>query len=145
MKATRVVLATLIALMGLTFVLQRAAAEARPHRVYLAMVAAGTNQANRASTSSPNATISVEARAGLSCGEGESVPVRGARITVVTDHSRRVALTDDTGFALFSATSEPAVIQIEWPVGFLPCPNSRPIVELPSGTGEVQFTAITGH
>jgi len=161
MRAARVIIAISIAFVGLMFVLQRAAAEAGhrpetspefseglaegPHRVYLAMVTARSGEANRASTSMPNATIGVGARAGLSCDDGETVPVGGARITVVTDEGPRIAMTDETGYALFTATMQPAVVQIEWPVGFLPCPNSPPIVELPSGTGEVEFMAVAGH
>ncbi len=144
MRATRIVSATFIALVGLALVLQQAAAEPETHRVYLAMVTVA-GPASQASNSTPNAGISVAARAGLSCDGGETVPVSGARITVITDHTSQIAMTDATGYALFTATAEPAVIQIEWPVGFLPCPNSRPIVELPNGSGEVRFMAAAGR
>ncbi len=145
MKFTRILFAVLVAMAGLMLILQRATAEAEAHRVYVPLVASGAGHINRGSASVPNATISVEARAGLSCEAEETVPVSGARITVIADDSSRVAMTDETGYALFSATVAPAVIQIEWPVGFLPCPNSRPIVELPSGAGQVQFTAVASH
>lgn len=151
MSAIRVIIAAFIAIIGLTVVLQQAAAEPRlrpelaegRHRVYLPMIAANAGLTKQADNNSPNAVISVVAQAGLSCKDGEMVPVTGARITVITDHSSRVGMTDEAGYALFSATSEPAVIQIEWPAGLLPCPNSRPMVELPTGTGEVEFLATT--
>ncbi|MFQ5856775.1 MAG: hypothetical protein ACE5LU_14165 [Anaerolineae bacterium] len=145
MRVTRVIFAAFIAIVGLTVVLQQAAAEPSRHRVYLAMITVRTSPATRANTSAPNSAISVAARAGLSCEGGETVPVSGARIMVMTDHMTLIAMTDETGYALFSATTEPAVIQIEWPVGFLPCPNSRPIVELPNGAGEVEFTATASR
>lgn len=153
MRVTQVVFAASIAILGLTLVLHQAAAEPRleaklgegPHRVYLPMIATSAGPAKKSSTNVPNAVISVAARAGLSCEDGETVPVNGARITVMTDHTSRIGLTDESGYALFTATTEPAVIQIEWPVGFLPCPNSRPVVELPDGVGEVEFTAVASH
>lgn len=144
MRGTRVIFAAFIAIAGLMFVLQQAGAEPETHRVYLAMVTVA-GPASQAGNSTPNAAISVAARAGLSCDGDETVPVGGARITVITDHSSRIAMTDATGYALFTATAKPAVIQIEWPVGFLPCPNSRPVVELPGGAGAVEFMAVAGH
>lgn len=149
-RFTRFVFAVFIAIVGCMLILQQATAEsasdtgAGQYRVYLALVSAGSGPANRAVPATRDGAISVTARAGLSCSDGETVPVRGARITVITDESSRIAMTDETGNVLFSATAEPAVVQIEWPVGFLPCPNSRPVVELPAGTGEVEFIAIAG-
>ncbi len=154
MRATRIVFATFVALMGLVllFFQQPAAADsglaAQPtgeaHRVYLSMIAVDAGLTNRASTSAPQSAISVAARAVLSCDNqgGTPIPVSGARIMVITDHSSRTAFTDASGEALFSAASEPAVIQIEWPVGLIPCPNSRPSAELPHGAGEVEFMAL---
>lgn len=166
MNASRIVFATFIAILALALVLQQAAAEPGPrpglaeeplpavaaepspdvgediHRMYLPMLAADVGSSSRSHTSTPNAAISVAAQSVLSCDTDEAMPVGGARITVVSDRASRVAMTDASGFVLFSATAAPAVIQIEWPAGYLPCPNSRPLVELPSGTGEVEFTAI---
>ncbi|MBS1252415.1 MAG: hypothetical protein MAG451_01454 [Anaerolineales bacterium] len=153
MRATRIVFATFVALMGLMLLLQQQAAAdsglaAQPaggaHRVYLGMIAVDAGLTNRASTSAPQSAISVAARAVLSCdNDGDTtIPVGGARIMVITDHSSRTAFTDASGEALFSAAPEPAVIQIEWPVGLLPCPNSRPSTELPNGAGEVEFMAL---
>ncbi|MFQ5592831.1 MAG: hypothetical protein ACE5HA_01645 [Anaerolineae bacterium] len=152
MGASRSIFTICIVIAGLALFLQPASAapEHEPatadgqHRVYLGLVAAGSGLANRVSTTSPNPTLSVTARAGLSCSDDETVPVRGARVTVITDDSSRIAMTDEAGNVLFSATTDPTVIQIEWPIGFLPCPNSRPYVELPAGTGEVEFVAVAG-
>ena len=152
MRASRAIFTIYILIAGLMLFLQPASAEPGrgpatadgQHRVYLGLVTAGSGLANRVSTTGPSPTLSVTARAGLSCSDEETVPVRGARITVITDSSSRIAMTDEAGNVLFSATTEPAVIQIEWPVGFLPCPNSRPYVELPAGAGEVEFIAIAG-
>lgn len=152
MRATRATLALLITIAGLILFFQPAAAQPGrssdtaegQHRVYLGLVAAGSGLANRVSTTGPSPALSVSARAGLSCSDGETVPVRGARVTVITDDSSRIAMTDEAGNVLFSASTDPAVIQIEWPVGFLPCPNSQPVVELPAGTGEVEFIAVAG-
>lgn len=141
----RVVIATLIALIGLTFVLPQAAADPSPHRAYLPMVAANTGLTRQARTTGPNTAISVIAEASASCKEGEMAPVTGARITVITDHGTRIGMTNESGYALFSAANEPVVIQIEWPAGFFPCPNSRPMVELPGGAGEVTFVATAAH
>lgn len=152
MKVSRAIFTICIVIAGLALFLQPASAEPGhapatadgQHRVYLGLVAAGSGLANRFSTTGPSPTLSVTARAGLSCSDGETVPVRGARVTVVTDDSSRIATTDEAGNALFSATTDPAVVQIEWPIGFLPCPNSRPVIELPTGTGEVEFIAVAG-
>lgn len=152
MRASRAILTICIVTAGLMLFLQPASAEPGrgpatadgQHRVYLGLVATGSGLANQVNTTGPSPTLSVTARAGLSCSDGETVPVRGARVTVITDDSSRIAVTDEAGSVLFSATTDPAVIQIEWPVGFLPCPNSRPVVELPTGTGEVEFIAVAG-
>lgn len=144
---TRVLLAVVITIIGFGVTLQQASAEptsedgAGAQRVFLPMIAADTNPGNRSSTNSPSAAISVAAHAAASCEDSVMLPVSGARITVAVDSSSRVAMTDVRGYALFSATAEPAIIQIEWPAGFLPCPDSRPAVELPNGTGEVRFKA----
>jgi hypothetical protein len=55
-----------------------------------------------------------------------------------------MAITDESGYVLFNATTGPAVIQIERPVGFLPCPNSRPIVELPVGILAIPVLLLAG-
>lgn len=148
-RAIRLLIAALIAIIGLSLVLQQAAAEPGPQesadgqrRVYLAMITLGAGSTQPDPGNTPNAAINVVARAGLTCGGEETIPVTGARVTVVTDGSSRVAMTDDTGQVVFGAASGPAMIQIEWPAGLFPCPNSRPMVELPNGFGEVEFAAV---
>ena len=113
-----------------------------PGCVLLPMIAANAGHAGQAGPMVPEALITVVAETSNVCQASAAVPVAGARITVVTDHGSRVDVTDATGFVLFEPADEPAVVQIEWPAGLLPCPNSRPMVELPSGAGEVKFMAI---
>jgi hypothetical protein len=112
-----------------------------PGCVFLPMIAANAGPLRQAGPMAPEALITVVAQTSHVCQADAAVPVAGARITVVTDHGSRVNVTDAAGFALFEPADEPAVVQIEWPVGLLPCPNSRPMVELPSGAGEVKFMA----
>lgn len=154
MRITRILVATFVALLGLTLLLQQATADsgagsepnASTHQVYLPAVSVSSGLTSRSSSSTPNTAISVAAQAVLSCEDtSEPMPVSGARIIVITDHSSRIAMTDASGSVLFSASPEPAVIQIEWPVGLFPCPNSSPSVELPNGIGEVKFMAVAGN
>jgi hypothetical protein len=140
-RACQAFAATFIAIVGLAPLLQQASAELQPHRVYLPIVAVNVSSSEPTTTTSPSEIINVTARSSQSCQAGETQPVIGARITVISNQMSRVAMTDERGLALFSATTGPAVIQVEWPAGFLPCPHSRPIVELPAGTGEVEFLA----
>lgn len=86
--------------------------------------------------------IHVVARAAPSCNADESTPVAGARVIVRTSSGAFTALTGQSGEALFGGVQGPAYVQIEWPAGFIPCPNSPITVELPDGTGEVNFSAI---
>lgn len=108
---------------------------------YLPMVAANAGTTQQSRSDAQTAAIDVVAQGHTACEANEARPVAGARITVVTDHDSRVGVTDAEGHALFEAANDAAVVQIEWPAGYLPCPDSRPIVELPSGAGEVTFTA----
>lgn len=146
MRVTRVIFAAFLVLVGSAIVLERAAAEpnTETYRTYLSMVTVDAGPSDRASNNVPDAVISVAAWVVSSCQDHNDVrtPVKGARITVITEESPLVDFTDMSGRALFSATTEPAVVQLEWPVGFLPCPNSRPLVELPNGAGDVEFFAL---
>lgn len=145
MNVIRAAIAVFIAFVGLSLVLQKASAEPRLHQAYLPVVTADAGLTKQTHSGTPDAVISVVARAGVSCKAGETLPVTGARITVVTDHGSRIGLTNESGYAVFSAASEPAVIQIEWPAGLFPCPHSRPMAELPNGAGEVTFVAVTAR
>ena len=140
-SAKKIFVVIFIVLIGLTWSLQRATAESQPHRVYLAMISAGIRATEPQTTTSPATTIRVVAQAGQSCTADEWMPVYGARILLRGGRISQMATTDPMGQALFSATTEPAILQIEWPAGMLPCPNSQPIVELPAGAGEVTFLA----
>lgn len=111
--------------------------------VFLPMVAASASSTNQAGVILPETAITVMAQASNVCQADSAIPVAGARITVVTDNESHAHVTDSTGYVVFESTSSPAVVQIEWPVGLLPCPNSRPVVELESGVGEVKFLANT--
>jgi hypothetical protein len=111
------------------------------HQLYLPMVAVSTSQTARASSVSPDAAITVEARVSQACKPTDAKPVSGARITVVTNESSATTTTNALGHAVFGATGEPARILIEWPSGLIPCPNSQPIIELPDGNGAVEFVA----
>jgi len=109
--------------------------------VFLPMVAANAGSTSDPGPVGPEAALTVVAQASNVCQAEGAVPVAGARITVVTDHDSRVDVTDSAGYVLFEPAGSPAVVQIEWPVGLLPCPNSRPMVELASGAGDVKFLA----
>ena len=109
--------------------------------VFLPMVAANAGSTSQSGSIGPEAALTVMAQASDVCQAEEAVPVAGARITVVTDRDTRMSVTDSTGYLLFEPAGEPAVVQIEWPVGLLPCPNSRPMAELPTGAGDVKFLA----
>lgn len=143
--AVRVITAAFIAILGLALVLQQAAADPAAHRVYLPTMAVNLGSLRQAGPTTPNGMISVVAQAGLSCKDGETMPVTGARVTVVTAQGSVIGMTDESGYALFGATGGPTLVQIEWPAGFFPCPDSRPVVELPAGMGTVKFVAIAGH
>ena len=112
------------------------------NRVYLGMIITGSNQAHETTNNLPASTLRVLANAGTTCENVEQPPVSGARITVISGGHASVLMTDNQGFVQFSGLSEPTVVQIEWPQGLFPCPNSRPSLELPVGTGEVTFNAI---
>lgn len=86
--------------------------------------------------------IHVVASATSTCGANESSPVAGARVIVFTPNGTFTAFTGQTGETLFGAVQGPAYVQIEWPAGFIPCPDSPITVELPDGTGDVTFSAI---
>lgn len=109
--------------------------------VFLPMIATKAGSTSQAGSILPEAAITVVAQASHVCGSDSAVPVAGARITVVTGHDSRARVTDSAGYVVFEPTGSPAVVQIEWPVGLLPCLNSRPMAELPSGAGEVKFLA----
>jgi hypothetical protein len=141
--------ATLTAVAAFTLILSSAAADApnQPdtsggqQQVYLSMVAINARQTARASAIVPDATITVAAQVSQSCKPGTSAPVSGARITVITSNFSTTTTTNATGHATFGATGVPARVQIEWPAGLFPCPNSQPTVELPDGSGAVDFVA----
>ena len=90
----------------------------------------------------PAPGIRVVAHVAPTCDADAGSPVMGARILVITESSVLVAFTNQTGEALFSAAQGPAIVQIEWPVGFVPCSNSSVSAELPNGAGEVRFFAV---
>ncbi len=141
LPARKLLVATFIAAISLACSLQRTTAESQPHRMYLAMISAGVRATESPTTTSPATTIRVLAQAGQSCAADEWMPVHGARIMLRVGRISQMATTDLMGQVLFSATAEPAILQVEWPVGMLPCPSSQPIVELPAGTREVTFLA----
>ncbi len=109
--------------------------------VFIPLIVTNAGRTRQTNSSEAAAAINVLAQAGTSCDMGAVGPVAGARVTVITDHNTRVGVTDTDGRAFFEAADEAAVVQIEWPTGYFPCPNSRPVVEVPSGAGEVAFTA----
>lgn len=109
--------------------------------VFLPVVAANAGSTSETGSVGPEAALTVVAQASNVCQAEGAVPVAGARITVVTDRDTQMSVTDSAGLVLFEPAGKPAVVQIEWPVGLLPCPNSRPMVELASGAGEVKFLA----
>ena len=110
--------------------------------VYLPTVLANSGLIGRARGNVAKIGISVVAQASASCEKGKgTIPVDGARVIILTEDDRFIGQTNPKGYALFGATNKAATIHIEWPAGFFPCPNSRPVVELPSGFGAVKFAA----
>lgn len=149
MKVTRIGVAITLALIGLMVFLSSAAAEeptasqGQPAEApQLEDLLTNKYRPLVIGLQSPSSGIHVAALAALTCEPGEGSPVMGARITLITENGISMALTSQTGEALFSATSGSAVVQIEWPVGLVPCPNSTVSAELPAGAGEVQFVAM---
>ncbi len=108
--------------------------------VFLPMIAVNSG-AGRQTSSEPLTAIDVFAHASAVCSDGSASPVAGARVTVTTDDDARSGVTDASGHARFEAVDEIVIVQIEWPAGYFPCPDSRPMVELPGGAGQVTFTA----
>ena len=149
MKVTKISIAILFALISLTVFLPSAiaeeptASEGTPVTVPEPGVILDDRYTLPGSNYQVQASgIRVLANAALSCDAGEGSPVMGARVTVFTQNSVSMAFTNQVGEALFGAVQGPALVQIEWPAGLMPCPNSPITAELPSGVGEVTFLAV---
>jgi len=149
MRVTKISIAIALAVLSLVFLLPSALAEEPEVFGGEPIAVQGPGQVldgrytlpgNGAQASA--AGIHVVANAAETCGADQSSPVAGARVIVFTQNGTSMALTNQTGEVLFGAVQGPAYVQIEWPVGFIPCPNSPITVELPNGTGEVAFSAM---
>ncbi len=149
MKVTKLSIAITFALLGLILLLPSALAE-EPERSGgepIAVQQPGQILDGRYTLPTNNFQttalgIHVIASAALTCSTDEHSPVAGARVIVFTANGASAAFTGQTGEALFGAVQGPAYVQIEWPAGFIPCPNSPVTVELPNGSGEVTFSAM---
>lgn len=111
--------------------------------VFVPLIARNAGRRAQASSNQQTNAIDVAAQVSPTCDGTVRGPVAGARVTVIAEAGTRVGVTGADGHALFEATSQAATVQIEWPAGYFPCPNSRPAAEFPTGAGRVVFTATS--
>ena len=127
------VAATLLSL-GLSVVMASGTSEQRIHRVMLPLLMRHFNLAVELSD------VRIHTRL------ADGTPLPGVLIVGVytATNGRTYALqrvTDDTGYTQLPGSPQEVLIEAQYLVGFLPCPDSPPRILAPPGTTWVEFVA----
>lgn len=82
----------------------------------------------------------------VSAALSDGTPLPGARITGIYSMAGNRTyivqrVTDDAGHATLPGSRRDIVIEVQYPAGFLPCPDSPPRTLAPPGTAQVKFVA----